>query len=184
MIRRYEKISAKKINNMKSDFGNFIWFDFVTPGYEDYTCYATGHCAVVSQDKELRNKVEEVEPEQKYLGHLEKEFIALIDACSQGGSIKWQNTGITVGELKNPIGDFFDYDKQAKDGDVFFKDHRNLVFFYDGYGIEIVKNNFIEFLRMFSGNVSGNTIVYYSHYMDAIGICYKGEYGLLMSAIK
>ena len=186
MIGKNEKISAKKIKDMKSDFGAFIWFDFSAIGYDDYTCYATGHCAIASTDKELRDRVAEVDPDQKYQPHIEKELVALIDSCSSGmDSVKWQNTGITVGDLKRPVGDW-DADRKdaVKNGEVFTKGRGNIIFMYDGYAIEIVKKNFVEFLRLFSGSVSGSTYVYYSHSMDAIGIGYKGEYGLLMTAIR
>ena len=166
-----EKLSDKKIKKMKNDFGSFIWWDMVTTGWNEYTVYATGHCLVVSQDKELRSEVEKVDPEQNVKRLFEPKIIGLIESCDSGnGKDGWKDIGLTIEAIKDG----------EKEKDVRTRGNR-LSFDYKGNKVMLLNNNFMDFLRMFSGSVTGNTTVWYNPDMDAIGLKYKGEYGLLMT---
>lgn len=166
-----EKLSDKKIKKMKDDFGSFIWWDMVTAGWNEYTVYATGHCLVVSQDKELRSEVEKVDPEQNVKRLFEPKIIGLIESCDSGnGKDGWKDIGLTIEAIKDG----------EKEKDVRTRGNR-LSFDYKGNKVMLLNNNFMDFLRMFSGSVTGKTPVWYNPEMDAIGLKYKGEYGLLMT---
>lgn len=166
-----EKLSDKKIKKMKKDFGSFIWWDMVTAGWNEYTVYATGHCLVVSQDKELRSEVEKVDPEQKVQRLFEPRIIGLIESCDSGnGKDGWEDIGLTIEAIKGG----------EKEKDVRTRGNR-LSFDYKGNKVMLLNNNFMDFLRMFSGSVTGKTPVWYNPEMDAIGLKYKDEYGLLMT---
>ena len=166
-----EKLSDKKIKKMKNDFGSFIWWDMVTTGWNEYTVYATGHCLVVSQDKELRSEVEKVDPEQNVKRLFEPKIIGLIESCDSGnGKDGWKDIGLTIEAIKDG----------EKEKDVRTRGNR-LSFDYKGNKVMLLNNNFMDFLRMFSGSVTGETPVWYNPDMDAIGLKYKGEYGLLMT---
>lgn len=164
-----EKLSDKKIKKMKDDFGTFVWWDMVTPGWGDFTVYATGHSLIVSKDKELRAEVEKVDPNQKEQWRFEKNIISLIESCDSGSDKGgWENIGLTIESIKNG-----EKEKGRFGG--------RLLFDYNGNKVALLNNNFTDFLRMFSGSVTGKTPVLYNREMDAIGLKYKDEYGLLMT---
>lgn len=152
MKMKVEKISSQKIKSWSKDW-TFIWWDLEGT---DYTCYSNGYSLIASNDKALRDAISKEKDPSPFQKGVSKEVYSLIKKVSGTSAGNWMDTELTVSDLKN------NPDKMKKEG------------------IKLNSRNLVEFLRMFSGYVTVKTPVYYNHYMDSIGIGYKGEVGILM----
>ena len=152
MKMKVEKISPQKIKDWSQTYA-FIWWDL---DGTDYSCYSNGYSLIASTDKALKDAVSKEKDPSPYQKNVSKEVETLIKKVSGVSAGNWIDTKLTVADLKNNP----DKMKEA--------------------GIKLNARNLIDFLRMFSGYVTARTPVYYNHYMDAIGIGYKGELGILM----
>ena len=149
---KVEKISPQKIKSWSKEY-SFIWWDLEGT---DYTCYSNGYSLIASNDKALRDAVSKEKEQSGFQKGVSKEVYSLIKKVSGSPAGNWMDTSLTVADLKN------NPDKMRKEG------------------VKLNARNLTDFLRMFSGYVTAKTPVYYNHFMDAIGLGYKGEVGILM----